>query len=222
MKYILDHTETPCEKAWEARKERKIKIAAAEMHSDDEEDGLLPFTDAFEKEEGKTGAFLAGALTSYAIQDNPLYADAFEHLQDPKYRSEYGWKMEAKRVQMKTPRGENSPTVAEIVAQLREAAAAAGGEDEHEAKVAGDDGGAGEQKEDAEEAGRENGGAEAGLEAGDVEAPKIPEPPKGEKGETYERKAPELLTGALPPLNRKSGKMPELPPLDTKALGLNP
>ena len=112
LQYILDHTETPCEKAWEARKERKIHAAEAEQHSDEEDDALLSFTEAFTLEEGKKGAFLAGALTSYAIQDNPIYADAFEHIEN----SEYGAKMEAKREAMKTPRGDH-PSPAAIMAE---------------------------------------------------------------------------------------------------------
>eukprot|EP01052_Picozoa_sp_SAG31_P004711 SAG31_NODE_198_length_20656_cov_5.167291_16_plen_454_part_00 len=193
LQWILDHTETPCEKAWEERKQRKIHAAAAELHSDDDEDELLPFTEAFYLEPGKKGAFLARCLTSYAIQDNPLYADAFEHLEP----SEYGRLCEVRKQANKTPRGER-PTTAEVMAQMQK--------DDLEAPTPADDG-----------------NAQADSPEGQEESRNItPEPPKGEKGEVFERKAPEKIGGKLPSLAKPGKGAPKLPPLDTKALGLNP
>ena len=50
----------------------------ADRWDEEEENEVLPFSEAVKLEPGRRGAFLPGVLRSYAIQDHPLYADAFE------------------------------------------------------------------------------------------------------------------------------------------------
>jgi hypothetical protein len=49
---------------------------------EEEENAVLSFSKAANLEPGLKGAFLPKALKSYAIQDHPLYEDAFEHLKE--------------------------------------------------------------------------------------------------------------------------------------------
>eukprot|EP01047_Picozoa_sp_COSAG01_P061715 COSAG01_NODE_7746_length_3073_cov_145.308003_1_plen_169_part_00 len=49
---------------------------------EEEENAVLSFSEAANLEPGRRGAFLPKALKSYAIQDHPLYEDAFEHLKE--------------------------------------------------------------------------------------------------------------------------------------------
>ena len=55
-----------------------VLSSLADRWDEEEENEVLPFSEAVKLEPGRRGAFLPGVLRSYAIQDHPLYADAFE------------------------------------------------------------------------------------------------------------------------------------------------
>jgi hypothetical protein len=81
---IGDLTETPCERWYNNYKERQIMPdeddGEKSAWDEEEENQVLPFSKAAQLAPGTRGAFLPGALKSYAIQDHPLYEDAFEDL----------------------------------------------------------------------------------------------------------------------------------------------
>jgi hypothetical protein len=81
---IGELTETPCERWYHNYKERQIMPdeddGEKSAWDEEEENAVLPFSEAVLLPPGRKGAFLQGALKSYAIQDHPLYADAFEDL----------------------------------------------------------------------------------------------------------------------------------------------
>jgi len=81
---IGELTETPCERWYNNYKERQIMPEEDDGEKsawdEEEENEVLPFSDAVKLDPGFKGAFLQGALRSYAIQHHPLYSDAFEDL----------------------------------------------------------------------------------------------------------------------------------------------
>jgi hypothetical protein len=88
MKTVLEKitafTDTPIEDWWQNYKDSKIvptEDDGIKSGFDREEDEKTPtFSEAVNKESGSKGSFNRGTLKSYAIQNHPLYEDAFEHL----------------------------------------------------------------------------------------------------------------------------------------------